>query len=271
MASKTRSGKRCTCASSTGGNPSGTRLPSASSTSTPGMGNPPTQTACPRSCLARRRGAGVVSVRGPDSRRSSVSILPVAHGDLMRGIDCREGVVVRDDEERRPATRVEREEELVDAVTRPTSRGFPWARPPARALAPARARARGRRAAARHPTARLDGGTSDARGRPRRARPSPWARCPCRRRPLDEPRHHHVLERVEFGQEVMELEDEADRRVADVGERAWRSRGRDGLARRGLMRALRWGCRACRCSGAGCSCRRRTAPTIAHDARPAGW
>jgi hypothetical protein len=43
---------------------------------------------------------------------------------------------------------------------------------------------------------------------------------------LDEARHHHVLERVELGQEVVELEDEADRPVAEVP-RARRSRARE--------------------------------------------
>ena len=55
-----------------------------------------------------------------------------------------------------------------------------------------------------------------------RARRASISRCALA---LDEARHHHVLERVELGQQVVELEDEADGAVADRRELA-RRRGR---------------------------------------------
>ena len=65
-----------------------------------------------------------------------------------------------------------------------------------------------------------------------------------RERPAaDQRRHRHVFERAELGQQVVELEDEPDRAVAEVGERLVvlgehvRSVVADGAARRAVERA----------------------------------
>ena len=101
------------------------------------------------------------------------------------------------------------------AVRRSHGRGCPTAHrliiqpdpPPAPARPPC--------VAARRPTTPPGGGASD-RSSPRARAALPRGSAPARAHPANTERHHHVLERRELAQQVVELKDEPDDAVSDA-------------------------------------------------------
>ena len=116
----------------------------------------------------------------------------------------------------RPRSRCIWRNKCVQAVAGPLRRDRRWARRPARAPAASPARARPPRAAARRRTAST-GGDPAARPAPRRrAGPRPPHGASAERPARDAHRHLGVFERRKLRQQVMELEHEADPRVAEA-------------------------------------------------------
>ena len=95
-------------------------------------------------------------------------------------------------------------------------RGCPWVHPPAAAAAGWQKPGKWRRAAARRPTARQGGAQ---RARQGRAVPEDRARAcaPQACRTGDQLRHHHILERRKFRQQMMELIDKSNADTTDAG------------------------------------------------------
>ncbi len=187
---------------------------------------------------------------------------PAGHAAQRLG----QGLVVGHHDPGDPQVPVELLQQRVDARRRSGGRGCRWARRPAAGAAGGPGPAPAPPAAAR-PRRAPRGGARPALESPTRSRlSSARRRMSARGEPPDQAGHHGVLERGELGQEVVALEDEPHRLVAEARQLALVERGQ--VARPRTGRARRWGRRA-RPPGAGrCSCPRRRARSAPPSRRP---